>query len=62
LYRTWTGSRANTSFAYALAAALLEPFSFQLLRHAGAALGWATFLGGLRAQGTAPAGRLRASW
>jgi len=48
LYRNWTGSRANTSFAYALLAALLEPFSFQLLRHAGAAMGWVTFLGRVR--------------
>jgi cellulose synthase/poly-beta-1,6-N-acetylglucosamine synthase-like glycosyltransferase len=62
LYRSWTGSKANTSFGYALLAALLEPFSFQLLRHAGAALGWVTFLGGLRTWGMVPAGKLDASW
>jgi cellulose synthase/poly-beta-1,6-N-acetylglucosamine synthase-like glycosyltransferase len=44
LYRRWTGSRAGTSFAYAFVAAIIEPFSFQLLRHLGAALGWAVFL------------------
>ena len=51
LYRRWTGDAARGSFAYALVAALLEPFSFQLLRHAGAALGWAMFLTGQRGWG-----------
>jgi hypothetical protein len=44
LYRRWIGSTTDTSFGYALAAALVEPFSFQVLRHLGAALGWVTFL------------------
>lgn len=51
LYRRWTGDRTGASFGYALAAALLEPFSFQLLRHTGAALGWVMFLSGQRGWG-----------
>jgi cellulose synthase/poly-beta-1,6-N-acetylglucosamine synthase-like glycosyltransferase len=51
LYRRWTGDTANSSFLYALVAALLEPFSFQLLRHTGALLGWVTFLTGQRGWG-----------
>ena len=46
LYRRWTGSRANSSFLVAMLAAIAEPFSFQLLRHFGAALGWLHFLRG----------------
>jgi cellulose synthase/poly-beta-1,6-N-acetylglucosamine synthase-like glycosyltransferase len=42
LYRRWSGDQ--TSFGMALLASMLEPFSFQLLRHAGAALGWLYFL------------------
>jgi cellulose synthase/poly-beta-1,6-N-acetylglucosamine synthase-like glycosyltransferase len=51
LYRNWTGDRTRGRFGYALLAALLEPFSFQLLRHAGAALGWGMFLTGGRGWG-----------
>ncbi|CAM2195531.1 Glycosyltransferase family 2 protein [Paraburkholderia kururiensis] len=40
LYRRWTGERRGSHFALAVLAALAEPFSFQLLRHTGAALGW----------------------
>jgi hypothetical protein len=32
-------------------AALLEPFSFQILRHLGAAWGWGMFLTGVRQWG-----------
>lgn len=46
LYRRWVGDRARASFGWALVAALVEPFSFQLLRHLGAALGWLAFLTG----------------
>ncbi|MET0219515.1 MAG: glycosyltransferase family 2 protein, partial [Tardiphaga sp.] len=46
LYRRITGGRAQTSFAAAVFAAILEPFSFQLLRHAGATWGWIAFLRG----------------
>ncbi len=51
LYRRWTGDRTSSRFGYALLAALAEPFSFQLLRHAGAALGWVIFLTGQRSWG-----------
>lgn len=44
LYRRWSGDRAGSSFGMALAASILEPFSFQLMRHGGAALGWLYFL------------------
>ncbi len=47
LYHRWQGRRPPGSVwpAAALASAL-EPVSFQLLRHAGAVLGWAGFLSG----------------
>jgi cellulose synthase/poly-beta-1,6-N-acetylglucosamine synthase-like glycosyltransferase len=51
LYRRWTGDRTGTNFGYALAASVLEPFSFQLLRHGGALLGWVMFLSGQRGWG-----------
>jgi len=47
-YRRWINDRQHASFGAALLAALLEPFSFQLLRHSGAALGWWSFLVGHR--------------
>ena len=46
LYRRWTGTREGLSIRGALVAAVLEPFSFQLLRHAGAIWGWHAFLTG----------------
>ncbi len=46
LYRQITGGRTDANFAAAFVAAILEPFSFQLLRHAGAAWGWVAFLRG----------------
>ena len=48
LYRRWVGPNAALAVAPALLAALLEPFSFQLLRHFGAALGWVSFMTGTR--------------
>jgi cellulose synthase/poly-beta-1,6-N-acetylglucosamine synthase-like glycosyltransferase len=45
LYRRWTGDRTSSAFSYAVMAAVIEPFSFQLLRHLGAAMGWVVFLG-----------------
>ena len=51
LYRRWTGDHASNAFAYALLAAVIEPFSFQLLRHFGAVLGWVMFLAGQRGWG-----------
>ncbi len=45
LYSRWTGQRAGFGgFGMALLSALAEPFSFQLLRHVGAAWGWLGFL------------------
>ncbi|MEQ5841833.1 glycosyltransferase family 2 protein [Paraburkholderia acidicola] len=51
LYRRWTGDRANSSLWAATAAAITEPFTFQLLRHTGAVLGWLHFLRGGRSWG-----------
>ncbi len=46
LYRRWVGQRSDANMGQALLAALVEPFTFQILRHAGAAWGWWTFLTG----------------
>jgi cellulose synthase/poly-beta-1,6-N-acetylglucosamine synthase-like glycosyltransferase len=46
VYRRWTGGRTGAGFGAALAAALIEPFTFQLLRHAAAAWGWFSVLTG----------------
>lgn len=46
LYSRWTGQKKGLEFGPALAASLLEPFSFQLFRHWGAILGWKAFLTG----------------
>lgn len=46
IYRRWTGHHTGSSFGLAFVAAVLEPFSFQLMRHTGAALGWGHFLTG----------------
>jgi cellulose synthase/poly-beta-1,6-N-acetylglucosamine synthase-like glycosyltransferase len=45
LYRLWVG-KAYVSYKEGIMAALFEPFSFQVLRHVGASLGWITFLRG----------------
>ncbi len=52
LYRRWTGDTRDNHLGHAFAAALAEPFSFQLFRHLGAALGWWVFLTGQRTWGT----------
>jgi len=45
VYGRWTGQRTTHSgLGLALLAALAEPFSFQLLRHAGATWGWFNFI------------------
>ena len=59
LYRRWTGHDEGLSMRGALLAAVLEPLSFQLLRHAGAAWGWWVFLTGKQVWG-ASARRVRA--
>jgi cellulose synthase/poly-beta-1,6-N-acetylglucosamine synthase-like glycosyltransferase len=51
LYRRWLGGGARVRLRWAILAALVEPFSFQILRHAGAALGWVSFLTGERSWG-----------
>ncbi len=52
LYRRWTGDDRSTRLSHALLAALAEPFTFQVFRHTGAALGWFVFLTGRRSWGT----------
>lgn len=44
LYRQWVGGTARARLGEGLLAALAEPFTFQLLRHLGAAMGWVAFL------------------
>jgi cellulose synthase/poly-beta-1,6-N-acetylglucosamine synthase-like glycosyltransferase len=51
LYRRWVGPNARVNLGWAIVAALIEPFSFQILRHTGAALGWVSFLTGQRRWG-----------
>ncbi|RXZ38254.1 glycosyltransferase [Oxalobacteraceae bacterium CAVE-383] len=52
LYRRWTGeTRQNTNVGMAMLAAIAEPFTFQLLRHFGALLGWLEFVRGGRVWG-----------
>jgi cellulose synthase/poly-beta-1,6-N-acetylglucosamine synthase-like glycosyltransferase len=52
IYRQWRGDAAKLHPLPAILAAVIEPFSFQLLRHTGAALGWVAFLRGTRTWGT----------
>ena len=51
LYRRWLGHASGLYLIPATLAALIEPFTFQLLRHTGAALGWVSFLTGARSWG-----------
>lgn len=51
LYRRWAAPSAAISFGSGLLAALVEPFSFQILRHLGATWGWIVFLTGERTWG-----------
>ena len=46
LYRRWSGGMLPEGWGRVLATSLAEPFSFQLLRHLGAAWGWIAFLTG----------------
>jgi cellulose synthase/poly-beta-1,6-N-acetylglucosamine synthase-like glycosyltransferase len=52
LYRRWVGDRAAASLGHAFIASIVEPFSFQLLRHLGAAWGWVVFLRGRQTWGS----------
>ncbi len=51
IYRRWVGLSSPTFIPLAILSAIIEPFSFQLLRHFGAALGWVSFLTGARSWG-----------
>jgi cellulose synthase/poly-beta-1,6-N-acetylglucosamine synthase-like glycosyltransferase len=51
LYRRWTGKHTGSSLWMAVLAAIAEPFTFQLVRHTGALLGWLHFLRGGRSWG-----------
>jgi cellulose synthase/poly-beta-1,6-N-acetylglucosamine synthase-like glycosyltransferase len=51
LYRRWLGGDARVRLRWAILAAVIEPFSFQILRHTGAALGWVSFLSGEKVWG-----------
>jgi len=51
LYRAWLGDETLAAPGQAFLAAVAEPFTFQLLRHTGAALGWLTFLTGSQTWG-----------
>lgn len=44
VYRRVTGDRRSSRYGHVIIATLLEPFSFQLLRQAGAVWGWVSFL------------------
>lgn len=46
IYKRWTGQQEGLNIGPAIVAAIAEPFSFQLLRHAGAIYGWYAFLRG----------------
>lgn len=46
LYRRWIGRQREVNMPQAFLAAVVEPFTFQILRHTGAALGWWMFLTG----------------
>lgn len=51
LYARWTGKGDRLGIGWAVVAAILEPFSFQLLRHAGATWGWWMVLTGSESWG-----------
>jgi cellulose synthase/poly-beta-1,6-N-acetylglucosamine synthase-like glycosyltransferase len=46
LYRGWVDPTTSARLDRAILASLAEPFTFQILRHTGAALGWVSFLTG----------------
>ena len=46
LYRRWSGGMVPEGSARILLTSLIEPFTFQLLRHVGATWGWIAFLTG----------------
>ncbi len=58
LYRNWTGHRIGMGGA--VLAAIIEPVSFQLLRHLGAAWGWVVFVTGRQVWGASTRGGIAA--
>jgi cellulose synthase/poly-beta-1,6-N-acetylglucosamine synthase-like glycosyltransferase len=57
LYTHWIGERTTAArMSLAALAALAEPFSFQLMRHAGAAWGWLSFIAGRHRWESSPGG------
>ncbi len=46
LYRRWVDPRTSARLDRAILSSLAEPFTFQIMRHLGAALGWVYFLTG----------------
>ena len=58
LYRRWVDPSSRARLGWAILAALAEPFSFQVLRQLGPALGWVSFLTGDRAWGRQARGGL----
>ena len=60
LYRRWVSPATAPSFASGFLASLAEPFSFQILRHLGAALGWVVFLTGRKSWGVQTRAGLKA--
>ena len=58
LYRNWTGHRIGAGGA--IFAAIIEPVTFQLLRHIGAAWGWVVFLTGRQVWGVSARGGIAA--
>jgi len=59
IYRRWTGT-PEASTPLAILASLIEPFSFQLIRHSAAAWGWWTFLTGRSSWGRQTRGGIHA--
>ena len=51
LFRRWVDPQTKARLGQALLYSLAEPFTFQVLRHGGAALGWISFLTRHRAWG-----------
>ena len=52
LYSRWVGEAAAPRLLPALLSSIVEPFTFQILRHAGASWGWVIFLTGENTWGT----------
>jgi cellulose synthase/poly-beta-1,6-N-acetylglucosamine synthase-like glycosyltransferase len=48
LYRRWVDPTSSARVTVSILASFIEPFTYQVMRHTGAALGWLTFLRGGR--------------